>query len=44
MKRKRKLNTTTIFEYLVNGAITNTGISTCVNIQRTGPLGGLKEN
>ena len=34
MKRKRKLNTTTIFEYLVNGAITNTGISTCVNIQQ----------
>jgi hypothetical protein len=34
MRRKRKLNTKTIFEYLVNGAITNTGISTCVNVQQ----------
>ena len=34
MKRKRKLDTKTISEYLVNGAITNTGISTCVNVQQ----------
>ena len=34
MKRKRKLDTKTIFEYLINGAITNTGISTCVNVQQ----------
>ena len=34
MKRKRKLDTKTIFEYLVNGAITNIGISTYVNVQQ----------
>ena len=34
MRRNRKLNTKTIFEYLVNGAITNMGISTCVNVQQ----------
>jgi len=33
MVRRRKLNTETIFNHLVTGAITNTGISTHVNLQ-----------
>ena len=31
---KRKLNTEIIFEHLMDGAITHTGISTCVNFSQ----------
>ena len=34
IKRKRKLNTENIFEHLMDGAITNTGISTCANFSQ----------
>ena len=32
VKRRRKLNTELIFDYLVKGSILNTGISTCLDI------------
>ena len=35
MQRKRKLDTVTIFENLVNSSVQNIGVSTCLNLYNT---------